>query len=79
MPTIDEILVSRRVMDIVASLKQPDRDIFILKYAYSYTAQEIGGMFGRTEKAVERLNARTMKKVRGKIAQTFACVYEWEK
>lgn len=59
---------SRRLMDAIQSLGEPNTSIMIQKYYYGMTAKEIGKGFGMSKNAVEKRIKRSLAKLKDILA-----------
>ena len=72
----DEVLTkeaSRRLVELIDGLPEPDRSIFCCKYFYYETAEQIAALYGLTVKAVENRLFRARKAIRRQFRE-----WPWE-
>ncbi|MCR5263076.1 MAG: sigma-70 family RNA polymerase sigma factor [Clostridiales bacterium] len=59
--------LNRKMYESIDALPQPERDIFLMKYAEEISVKEIAGIYGMNESTVRTVLQRTREKLRKKL------------
>ena len=69
---------TRRVLDLINLLKEPDKSIFVMKFLFGYSSRKISEKLGIGEGTINTKVSRARKKLRAKYNTTLEEVENYE-